>query len=89
MLIAAWAMLAAASLAAHAAVPADPHTVTARPPLEAVPATPAARAQQAKLRRCTAAARTKHLRGKPREAFVRRCMTPERPAPAAARPPAR
>ncbi len=60
----------------------SPATVTARPPLEAVPATPDARAQQLRLRSCTTAARAKHLHGKARVAFVKACMTPRQAAPA-------
>jgi len=50
-------------------------TVTAQPPLEAVPAAPAGPAAQSKLRRCAAAARAKHLHGGERDAFVKSCMT--------------
>lgn len=81
ILVAAGCVLIALGLEARAAEPAAPAVVTAHPPLEAVPATPSAHAQQLRLRRCAAAARSKHLRGAARENYVKTCAA-ARHAPA-------
>lgn len=79
-------LLALGGMPARAADAATPAVVTAHPPLEAVPATPGARAQQSRLRRCAAAARAKHLTGAARESYVRGCAAARHPT-AAAKPP--
>ena len=84
LVVAASALLACGAVAAGAAAPDTPAVVTAHPPLEAVPATPGARAQQSRLRRCATAARAKHLSGKARDSYVRSCATERHPVPAQA-----
>ncbi|MGH8149404.1 MAG: PsiF family protein [Steroidobacteraceae bacterium] len=88
--VAAPALATAAALAAlalpialtrPAAVAAEPPatTVTARPPLEAVPAAstaPMTRAQRARVRQCDAAAKSKRLDGHERQQFIQACLHP-------------
>ncbi|HUN24887.1 MAG TPA: hypothetical protein VMU67_01165 [Steroidobacteraceae bacterium] len=62
---------------------AHPATVTAQPPLEAEPAAPSGTAHPSRLRRCDSAARTKHLHGSARDAFIQSCMGVRRAAPPA------
>jgi hypothetical protein len=62
------------SVSADDSTPAKP--VTARPPREAVPATPVTKTLHTHMRQCNAAADAKQLHGAPREAFVRDCMSP-------------
>jgi psiF repeat len=78
------AVLGALALGA-AGVAAGPQaaTVTARPPLEAVPAAPVSRAQRVRLRKCDAEARSRRLHGRKRHAFVQECIAPK-PKPAKA-----
>jgi len=75
------ALLALGGSPVRAAGAVTPTAVTAHPPLEAVPATPGARAQQSRLRRCTAAARTKKLTGAARENYVKTCTAGRHPSP--------
>jgi hypothetical protein len=86
LIAAACAVLAGGGTVAWAAEAdaATPAVVTAHPPLEAVPATPGARAQQSRLRSCATAARTKHLSGKDRVSYVRTCASSPRIAPSKA-----
>jgi hypothetical protein len=49
-------------------------TVTARPPLEAVPAAAVTRAQRARIRKCDAKARMRRLHGRARQTFVQNCI---------------
>jgi psiF repeat len=81
---AACVVLAGGGAVACAADAATPTVVTARPPLEAVPATPGAPAHQSRLRRCAAAARAKHLSGQTRESYVKSCTSGQHPIPAKA-----
>ncbi|MGB6452202.1 MAG: PsiF family protein [Steroidobacteraceae bacterium] len=60
-------------------------TVTARPPLEAVPAASLTPAQRARARECTAAAKAHQLQGEKRASFIKSCMTPRRVAAAPSR----
>lgn len=64
---------------AATAIASSPRTaaVTARPPLEAIPASSVTRAQQARQRRCDAAATAKRLKDRERRRFVRACMAPK------------
>ncbi len=81
---AACALMSVAAFPAHPSSAAPPAAaVTARPPLEAVPAAPLTRAQQARARQCAVSARSRGLRGAKREAFIKSCMAPPHPAPAA------
>lgn len=73
------ALVALGGLAPRPGAPAAAAEVTAHPPLEAVPATSGARAQQSRLRRCAAAARSKHLTGAARESYVRSCAAARHP----------
>jgi len=61
---------------AAAGVTAGPQgaTVTARPPLEAVPAAQVTRALRARLRKCDAKARARRLHGRGRQTFVQHCV---------------
>jgi hypothetical protein len=68
------ALLILGSLTARSAdvvTPAQP--VTARPPLVAVPAPPMTKAMQTRMHQCTAAAHSKQLHGKERDAYMRTC----------------
>jgi psiF repeat len=70
-----------------AAVQNDPvgtasHPVTATPPLQAIPATPASHNVQQRMRGCNAAADARKLAAAAREAFIRSCMAPRRGHPA-------
>ncbi len=77
--------MSAVALPAHTSSSATSSaTVTARPPLEAVPAAPITRAQQARTRQCDDEAKSRRLRGEKREAFIKSCLAPRRAA--AARP---
>jgi len=78
-------VIAGCGAAAYAADAATPSVVTAHPPLEAVPATPGARAQQSRLRHCAAAARAKHLNGHARESYVRSCASAQHSDPTKAK----
>lgn len=49
-------------------------TVTATPPLQVVPATPAAKNVQQRMRVCNASADAKKLQSSPRETFIKSCM---------------
>jgi hypothetical protein len=82
-------VLAGGGVVARAADAATPAVVTAHPPLEAVPATSGARAQQSRLRHCAAAARAKHLSGPVRESYVRSCASAQHPDQAKAADPAK
>ncbi|HTY94491.1 MAG TPA: PsiF family protein [Steroidobacteraceae bacterium] len=54
------------------------HPVTATPPLQAVPATPASKNVQQRMRGCNAAADAKKLQAAARETFIKSCMAPRR-----------
>ena len=70
----------AADTPASASQP-HPH-VTARPPLQVVPAAPAGAASvQQRMRQCNSVADARKLHDAARESFVRSCMATHRPAP--------
>jgi len=73
------AVLAAAALAQGAA-PGDsaPAAVTARPPLQAMPATRVSGQVQQRMRACNAQADAKRLAAAPRESFIKGCMAAHR-----------
>jgi psiF repeat len=75
-------MLAVCIALALRAALADPaqvaQPVTATPPLQVVPATPASRNVQQRMRACNASADAKKLQATAREAFIKTCMAPRR-----------
>ena len=75
--------LAAANSApsSSAPAPAHPHPhVTARPPLQAIPATPGTGTVQQRMRQCNGQADAHKLRDASRETFIKSCMATRRPA---------
>ncbi|HTY48918.1 MAG TPA: PsiF family protein [Steroidobacteraceae bacterium] len=71
---------ALAAAAVHAAPPGGsaPGPVTARPPLQAMPATRVSRQVQQRMRACNAQADTRKLTAAPRESFIKGCMAVHR-----------
>ncbi len=70
--------IALAMQMAHADSGTVAPSVTARPPLQAVPATPVSKSVQQRMRGCNATADAKKLQTTARETFIKSCMAAHR-----------
>ena len=69
------------ALAADSSAPRPHPHVTARPPLQVIPASPAgASSVQQRMRQCNGQADSRRLRDAARETFIKNCMTAHAPA---------